>query len=134
MVRQYPAMIFKEPESGYGVVFPDFDGCVTVGDTPEQAHAQAAEALQGHVDLTLEHGDELPEPTALAAVYARCRKEKALVVIVVSVRLPGTGRAKRINITMDEELLDELDQAAARRSVSRSALLAEGARRVIGKD
>jgi predicted RNase H-like HicB family nuclease len=134
MVRQYPAIVFQGKAGGdgeYAVVFPDLDGCVTSGATPEEAHSMAGEALQLHVDSILEHGEQLPDPTPLSKIYAQCRKEGGLVVVAVPVRLPGTGRAKRINVTMDEDLLADIDRAAAERSTSRSALLAEGARQVL---
>ena len=42
-----------------------------------------------------------------------------------------SGRAQRINVTMDEGLLARLDDLGARTHTSRSALLAQGARLVL---
>ncbi len=38
-VPDYIAVIHKNPESDYGVSFPDFPGCVTVGSSLEEAKA-----------------------------------------------------------------------------------------------
>ena len=42
----YIVLIHKEPDSGYGVSFPDVPGVTTVGDTLEEALEQAADVLQ----------------------------------------------------------------------------------------
>ncbi len=42
----YIALIHKEPDSGYGVSFPDVPGVITAGDTIDEAMQQAAEVLQ----------------------------------------------------------------------------------------
>jgi predicted RNase H-like HicB family nuclease len=50
-------------EANYGIVFLDFPGCVSAGDTLDEVLAMGREALQGHVELMVEHGDPVPEPT-----------------------------------------------------------------------
>jgi predicted RNase H-like HicB family nuclease len=42
----YIALIHKEPESGYGVSFPDVPGITTVADTLDEALSEAAVALE----------------------------------------------------------------------------------------
>lgn len=49
--------------SSYGIVFLDFPGCVSAGDTLDDVLAMGNEALQGHVEIMVEHGDLVPEPT-----------------------------------------------------------------------
>jgi len=126
----YPALIHKDRESDYGVSFPDVPGCVSAGSTPEEAHELAEEALQFHVDGMLEDGEPVSEPTTLTNAYTLAKEQGTLVVTMVPVRIPG--KARRINVTMEENLLDEIDQAAAKRGMSRSGFLAEGARRLMG--
>jgi predicted RNase H-like HicB family nuclease len=46
MQRHYIAVIHKEPDSSYGVSFPDVPGVITAGDTIEEALEQAASVLQ----------------------------------------------------------------------------------------
>jgi antitoxin HicB len=45
-VPHYIALIHKEPDSCYGVSFPDIPGVITGGDTIEEAMEQAAEVLE----------------------------------------------------------------------------------------
>jgi len=67
----YPAIVDKDPDSDYGVVFPDFPGCVSAGSTLDAAVMGAHEALAGHVALMVADGDDLPEPTPLEVAAAR---------------------------------------------------------------
>lgn len=46
----------------FGILFPDFLGCVSSGETVEAALASGRDALQFHIDGMLEDGDTLPEP------------------------------------------------------------------------
>jgi predicted RNase H-like HicB family nuclease len=59
--RFYTALLYQTTE-GYDVVFPDLPGCVSAGDTVEEAALGAEEALAAHIDLTLEHGETIPPP------------------------------------------------------------------------
>lgn len=117
----YPAILEKEPDSAYGVSFPDFPGCVSAGDTAEEALVNAHEALAGHVALMVQDGDLLPGATHVEDVTAD-PDVNMVAVTVIGVIVPG--RAKRVNVTLDEALLDEIDSFAK----NRSRFLAEAAR------
>ena len=58
----YIALVHKDEGTSYGVSFPDVPGCVSAGDTFEQAVANAAEALAGHFALMKTDGDPIPAP------------------------------------------------------------------------
>ncbi|HDL17403.1 MAG TPA: HicB family protein, partial [Rhizobiales bacterium] len=89
----FPAILEKEPDSVYGVTFPDFPGCVSAGDTAEEALVNAHEALAGHVALMVQDGEALPKPTAVEDVAAD-PDVTMIAVTVVGVTVPG--RAKRV--------------------------------------
>jgi len=119
--KYYPAIIDKDPDSDFSVIFADFPGCVSAGSTLDEAVLGAHEALTGHVALMIADGDPLPEPTPLEAVAGQ-RDASTVAVTLVPVTLPG--KMQRVNITMDEGLLDEIDTIAD----NRSRFLAEAAR------
>ena len=50
MPMYYVAVIEKEPDSAFGVWFPDVEGCFSAGETVEEAVANAAAALRQHVE------------------------------------------------------------------------------------
>jgi len=69
MVRFYVAVIEKA-EDGFGVFFPDVPGCTSAGDTVQDAAKNAEQALHGHLLLTLENDEPLPEALPLDAIPA----------------------------------------------------------------
>ena len=117
----YPALADKDVDSDYGVSFPDFPGCVSAGESVEEAVLRAREALAGHVALMLADGDTMPAPSALEEIAAQ-KEASTVAVTLIPVVLPG--RARRVNVTLDEALLEEIDQI----SNNRSGFLAEAAR------
>ncbi len=68
MAIDYTAIIHKDPDSDFGVSFPDFPGCITAGRTLEEAKELAWEALRGHVAVMRDGGDPIPDPSSLDAV------------------------------------------------------------------
>ena len=64
-IRHYPAIIEGDAKTGYSVFFPDLPGCTSGGQTLQTAALNAEEALAGHIDLMLQAGEALPEPSVL---------------------------------------------------------------------
>ncbi len=124
MTRNYIALIRKEADSDYGVEFPDLPGCVTAGVTLDEAAAMAGEALALHLEGMAEQGESLPEPSSLEDVTVLAASADAVPILVAAPRLKG--RAVRINVTMDENLLAEVDDAVG--PGERSRFLAQAAR------
>ena len=46
---EYIAYLHKDRKSDFGVSFPDFPGCVTAGNTLDEARRLAPEALALHI-------------------------------------------------------------------------------------
>ncbi len=60
---KYPIQLFPEPEGGFTVLVPDLPGCVSVGETVEEALRNIEEARQLWIESAYEHGDEIPLPS-----------------------------------------------------------------------
>ena len=56
----YRILLRKEPEGGYTVTVPTLPGCVTYGETVEEAVAMAKEAIEVYLESLREHGEEIP--------------------------------------------------------------------------
>ena len=56
----YRILLKKEPEGGYTVTAPSLPGCVTYGDTIEEAVEMAREAIELYLESLREHGEEIP--------------------------------------------------------------------------
>ena len=107
----YIAVVHKEPDSDYGVSFPDLPGCITAGKTIDEAKDWASEALLLHVEGLRQDGEGLPAPRNLEDIVSDPENADAVAFLVVSA--PDVlGKAKRINITMPEETLRRVDAAA----------------------
>ncbi|MGB8601761.1 MAG: type II toxin-antitoxin system HicB family antitoxin [Rhizomicrobium sp.] len=128
MATQFYVAIIERGAEGFGAFFPDFPGCVSAGDTIQETARNAEEALRGHVAAMVRDGDAIPPPTTLDDIPADPEVTEAARVMVPA-SLPG--RALRLNISLDEGLVGEIDRTAATLGMSRSAFLADAARRVL---
>ncbi|MFH1060695.1 MAG: type II toxin-antitoxin system HicB family antitoxin [Pseudomonadota bacterium] len=124
-MAHYIALLRKEPDTVYGVDFPDFPGCVSAGENLEEARRNAAEALKLHLAGLLEDGEAIPEPLTLDAVMADPANTDAVAFLVGLDQEPT--KSVRVNITLPESELIRIDQAARRQGLSRSAFLLRAA-------
>ena len=60
MRLNYRIMLRKEPEGGYTVIVPSLPGCITYGDTIEEAIEMAKEAIELYIESLKAHGEEIP--------------------------------------------------------------------------
>jgi predicted RNase H-like HicB family nuclease len=130
--RVFPALLVKDPDSHdgtpIGVVFPDLPGCVSQGDTLQHAAEMALESLALHIGQMIEDGETVPEPSAPTTVPDWIDPNETAIVASLLVPVEVPGRSVRVNITMDEALLQRADLAASRHGLTRSGLLAEATR------
>jgi antitoxin HicB len=56
----YRIRLGKEEEGGYTVIVPALPGCVTFGETVEEAIAMAKEAIEGYIETLKDLGKEVP--------------------------------------------------------------------------
>jgi predicted RNase H-like HicB family nuclease len=124
----YPA-ILERGADGYGLFFPDLPGCVSAGETADEAARGGAEALALHLEGMIEDGEELPPVSALDELPSDPEVEE-VARMLVGATLPS--RAARINVTIDEGLLARIDRAAEESGLTRSGFLAQAARERLG--
>lgn len=130
---RYIAFIHKDPDSAYGVSFPDLPGCISAGDTIDDAVRNAVEALSGHVRMLEADGDVVPPPRDFDAIMSDPDlaedRDDAMTTVIPLMR--DRGSTTRINVSLDLGLLEAIDAAATARGQTRSAFLASAARREI---
>lgn len=83
MERTYIALVHKDPDSDYGVSFPDLPGCISVGSTPEEAHQMGSEALMLHLEGLGADGADIPLPCSADDALAHEDAFDAIALIVV---------------------------------------------------
>ena len=119
----YPAM-FEKTEDGYSVFFPDLPGCVSAGKSLENAFIEAHDALGLHTAGMREDGEALPTPGAIDELE---KDDTIAATMLVGVSVPE--KTKRINITLDEAIIERIDKVTG----NRSRFLADAAVDALGK-
>ncbi|MCM3701381.1 type II toxin-antitoxin system HicB family antitoxin [Paenibacillus macerans] len=120
-------------EEGISVRFPDLPGCLTAGDTAEEAYAAAREALEGFLYVMEQDDDPVPDPSPLAAILQQAEATEAACEVQVympTVREAMESKAVKKTLTVPKRLNDE----AERQQLNFSQVLQEGLKRSLGID
>ena len=56
----YLGLVHKDPDSEYGISFPDVPGCISAGATMEELMGTGREALIFHLDMLERDSDPIP--------------------------------------------------------------------------
>jgi len=124
---QVVALIHEE-NGVFGASFPDFLGCTTVADSLDAIIPKAAEALAFHVEGLMEDRPLPPVRTLAQLRKDPIFREDSAGAMIALVPYAPPARAARINITLDESLLERVDRAAEAAGETRSGYLAAAAR------
>ena len=116
----YIAIVEAGEDGGYGVFFPDLDGCVTIADTLSEAAERAAFVLQFHIKGMAEVGEPVPPPTMLDDWSDPDVREVARMLVTVDDPRENTG-----SISIASDLWERLAVQARARGLSRSDLVME---------
>ena len=130
-MRNYIGLIHKDADSDFGVSFPDFPGVITAGSTLDEARAMAEEALALHVEGMTEDGEPIPEPSSLEDVMS-VPENRTGVAILVSLKAEQP-KAVRVNVTLPEDVLAQIDTYAEAHGFTRSGFLAQAAKKLISE-
>lgn len=112
----------------YGVTVPDIPGCFSAGDTLDEAIEAAREAIDLHCESLAEQGQDIPATKSLAEHKAVPDLGNALWVIVEVDVEKYLEKSVRLNISLPEGLLRNIDEYARGHHMSRSGFLAKAAR------
>ena len=63
-VLNYKVYLQKAEEGGFIVSAPSLPGCVTQGETKEEALAMVKDAVEAYIASLKKHGEPIPEDTA----------------------------------------------------------------------
>lgn len=136
-MRQYIAIIHKDPESDYGVSFPDFPGCVTAGSDLDEAWWMARQALAAHSAWLVEEGEVLPEPSSLQSVMSDVENRDGVAAFIAldsAGAAPGNAvpdAAVDVGLSLPASVVEAMDRYAGAHGITRAQLVAEATRRLI---
>lgn len=119
----YPALFEENDGDGFTVTFPDLPGCITEGDSEQQAYVNAIEALELHLWGMERDHDKIPVPSSIRAVATE--PGQVVVLIRANMRLMRRNmrqRAVRKMVTLPRWLNDAAEEAG----VNYSQVLQDG--------
>ena len=128
-MRYYLGIVHKDPDSGYGIHFPDVPGCFSVADELDEIIPNAIEALSLYAT-----DGQLPGPRRLETLRKDPSVAEDLAAGAFLMAIPlieNDAQVVRANITMEAGILRAIDETAKARGLSRSAFLAQAARQAI---
>ncbi len=128
-MRNYIGLIHKETDSDFGVSFPDLPGLATAGTSLDDARAMAEEALALHIEGLVADGEAIPEPSSLEEVMTDPDNRDS-VAILVAVKT-AARKAVRENVTLPEDVLEQIDSFAAAHGFTRSGFIAQAAKKAM---
>lgn len=108
----YPA-VFEPSGNGYSVYFPDLPGCISYGESYEDAQKEASEALGLHLYGMEKDGDVIPEPSKKPKIDAETAPGYLVSLVTVFpdlVRNEIDNRRIKTNVTLPTWLKDAAEQ------------------------
>ena len=124
---QYPIFIHKDKDSAFGVIVPDLPGCYSAGDTIEEAIENAHEAIELHIECLLSDNESLPLKKSVDE-HLENPDLKGGVVAVIDVDISKlSGKTIRINVSLPERFLKQIDEFTHNHGGNRSGFLLDAA-------
>ena len=59
----YKVLLNPEPEGGFTATVPSLPGCISYGETVDEAMLMAEEAIVLYIDSLVAHGEHVPDET-----------------------------------------------------------------------
>lgn len=97
----FPALLSYDIAGEVGIIFPDIAGCTGQCKCDSDIMAYAQETLTAHLELMLEDGEQIPEPSAIQDIKARFDEAVIPVRIFIPVfREKLYSRAENRTVTL----------------------------------
>ena len=111
----------------YGIDFPDLPGCITGAGNIEELYNNAVEVLELHVEGMAEEGIKIPDPSDYKKINSEIAPDDEIIFLApIPVKIPDM-LAKRINVTMQDSVLNRIDNFVSVHGGNRSQFLADAA-------
>lgn len=120
---RYPVVIHKDPDRDYGVTVPDLPGCFSAGESLDDALESTIEAIECHVEGLLIDDEEIPSPASIETHRGNPDFADGIWALIDVDLSKLSVKSRRINITIPERILGQIDSFASRHGESRSSLI-----------
>ncbi|MCM2131449.1 type II toxin-antitoxin system HicB family antitoxin [Larsenimonas rhizosphaerae] len=125
-----------DDEHAYGVVVPDLPGCISAGDTFEEALANVHEAIEGWLEVQIDYKEPIPRATTIDAHMDNPDFAGWVWAVVDIDMTPYLGKSHKINVTLPDLLIKHIDERVSRQAEykTRSGFLLQAAMRELGRE
>jgi predicted RNase H-like HicB family nuclease len=127
MISLYIAFVTGTPTEGYAATFPDLPECTTRGANPTDLLLLARELIAAKLASMSKAGRQWPKPTQLEQI------DRPPGSFLIMVDVAQDDVVVRINLSIGEQLLKRVDEAAEARGMSRSGFFAHSVRISLGE-
>ena len=126
---------FIDGKSGaFGAAFPDAPGCTAMGASTEEVLENAGTALREWMADRIADGFAPPQARSYDEIMSDHTSGWETNHCIANIPLLlDSGRSVRANISLDAGLLQQIDEAAKQRGLTRSSFLASAAREKIAQ-
>jgi hypothetical protein len=125
----YPLHVWKNQQGAYSARFPDLPGILTGADNLADLPA----AAQAAVSAAFAHGLEMADASAVEQWCDSADYAGGFWLLVTIDRSKINLRSIRVNITLPEKLLNDIDVFTKSRNWTRSGFLAQAALKAMGQ-
>ena len=105
---RYPVTLVPEAEGGYTALIPDLPGCISVGETPEEALAMIEDARRLWIKTAFENNEEIPLPQS-----ERSYSGRLLLRMPRSLHRRLAEGAAREGVSLNQYIVALLQEASA---------------------
>lgn len=125
----YPLYVWKDADSAYGASFPDLLGVNTAADELQDINTAAQEA----VEAMYEGEANIPAASAIEKWISNPDYAESFWMLVNIDLSKVNTKPVRLNISLPESLLRDIDLYAKSRHLTRSGFLAQAAMKVMAE-
>lgn len=101
----YKIVIQKDPYGGFFAEIEELEGCMTQGETYEEAYSNILEAMEGWLEVAVERGIDIPEPESESQYSG-----KFTLRIPKSLHRKLAQMAKRENVSLNQYAIHLLSE------------------------
>ncbi len=126
----YPVYVHPgDKDHAHGITIPDFPGCFSAADAWDRIPSAVQEAIEVYCegeDMTI------PQPSSIEQLLNDPNYQSGVWLMVDIDIGKLSGKTVRINITVPEITLQQIDRAAKKAGISRSKFMTDAASRFAG--
>lgn len=102
----YKYTLYPAEEGGYVIEIPDLPGCISQSETAEEVLVMIEDAKRGWLEVALEQGVEIPEPSRVGSDFSG----KFSIRVPKSLHKALAEKAKEEDISLNQFVLYQLSR------------------------